>query len=69
VLEVLDGGVRSRVEEPFVAVILPADDERRTSVRASNFEDHRVAIWLSKVVSPDNDAISNGSVHVTLLSC
>jgi hypothetical protein len=60
---VLDTGVGTREEEGLVTCVAPPDAVGRTAVGASHLEDFAVTIGLSRVVAPDDDAISNAGAH------
>jgi len=67
VLEVLHGCVGTGEEEPFVAVVLPADAEWGPTVLAADLEDLGVTVGLTDVVSLDDQTISSGCTHGSLL--
>jgi hypothetical protein len=60
---VLDEGIGSWEEESFVFVIAPPHPVGRGSVLALDSEDDRLADGLSGVVAPDDDLVSDCSLH------
>ena len=60
---VLNDGIGSWEEESFVSVTAPPHPVGRGSVFTLDSEDHRLADGLSRVVAPDDDLVSDGSLH------
>jgi len=60
---VLDDGIGSWEEESFVSVIAPPHPIRRGSVLTLDSEDDGIAVGLSGVVAPDDDLVSDSSLH------
>jgi len=60
---VLDDGIGSWEEESFVSVIAPPHPVGRGSTLTLDSEDDRLADGLSRVVAPDDDLVSDSSLH------
>jgi len=60
---VLDDGIGSWEEESFVFVIAPSHPIGRGSVLTFDSEDDRLADGLPRVVAPDDDLVSDSSLH------
>lgn len=65
-VEVVDMGVISWIEQRFVAVVVPTDEIRRTTIWSTDFEYFAVPDGLPYVVSADDDPISRTGVHDSL---
>ena len=60
---VLDDGIGSWEEESFVSVIAPPHPVGRGTVVTLDSENEGLANRLSGVVAPDNDLVSDSSLH------
>lgn len=63
----LDRRIRSREEETLFPGVAPADHVRRSPVRSVHLEDFSVAVRLAKAMALDDDAVTDGRLHETLL--
>jgi len=66
--EVLHLRVRTREEEPFVAIVAPSNEPGRFPIDASDFEDLGVAVRISRVVALDHKPIARRCMHLLGLS-
>jgi len=60
---VLDDGIGSWEEKSFVSVIAPPHPVGRGSALTLDSEDDRLAHGLTRVVAPDDDLVSDSSLH------
>jgi hypothetical protein len=68
---VLDDGIGTGKEQPFVSNVLPLHQVWRPTVLALNGKDQCAPFWFTNMVTQGNDTVSNYSTHVThrLLEC
>jgi len=68
---VLDDGIGTGKEQPFVSTVLPLHQIGRAALVALNGKDQRAPLWLTNMVTQNNDSVSNCSTHVKhrLLGC
>src|ERR1035437_9620646 len=68
---VLDDGIGTGKEQPFVSTVLPLHQVRRAALLALNGKDQCAPFWLTNMVTQDDDSVSHCSTHVKhrLLGC
>jgi len=59
----LDNGIGTWEEESFVSIITPAHPIRRCPVLTLDSDHDGLTDRLSGVVAPDDDLVSDGSLH------
>jgi hypothetical protein len=60
---VLDDGVRTREEEPFVPVLCPSDQVGGTTVDTPDVHDQRMALGFTNVMPRNGDSVPGLASH------
>jgi hypothetical protein len=60
---VLDDGVRTREEEPFVPVLCPSDQVGGTTIDAPDVQDQRMALRFTNVMPRNGDSVPGRGSH------
>src|ERR1700751_824888 len=63
VLEVLHDGVGTWIQDGLVPGVAPSHDVWRTAVGSAHLEYLAVAVRVTAIAAPDNDAIADCCVH------
>lgn len=62
----MERGIRTREEESFMTVVLPAHDIRRSTIRSVHLDHLAVPVGLAKTMPLDHDPVSDACLHHTL---